>query len=89
MAITLTNPRLQKLIDDRIQSGQYPSAESVVVAALSCLEQQEHAADFAPGELNSMIAVGRSQLDKDESLDSEEVFREIDQVRDQMMQRPS
>jgi antitoxin ParD1/3/4 len=80
MTVTLNDPRLQKLIDDRVKSGKYGSAEEVMAAALFSLEQQESVGDFAPGELDALIAVGTKQVDNDELLDGEAVFREIDQL---------
>ena len=81
MMLTLKNPTIQKLIDDRVRSGQYASAEDVVSAALISLEQQEKARDFARGELNELIAVGMEQIDRGEMLDVEDVFREIDDLK--------
>jgi antitoxin ParD1/3/4 len=68
---------IQKLIDDRVKNGAYQSAEDVVAAGLVSLRQQEQAGDFAPGELDKLLAVADAEIDRGEVLDGEEVFREL------------
>ena len=48
-------PEIQKLIEDRVKSGKYETAEDVVAAAVSSLEQQEAFGDFAPGEIDQLV----------------------------------
>lgn len=81
MTLTLKNPSIQKLIDDRISTGEYASAEEVIFAALVSLEQREQARDFSTNDLNGLLDVGIQQIDRGELLDSEDVFREIDGLR--------
>jgi len=57
MQLSLDN-ELQRRITDRVNSGQYASAEDVIAAALGALEHAEHALEFAPGELDRLIAEG-------------------------------
>jgi Arc/MetJ-type ribon-helix-helix transcriptional regulator len=83
VAMTLTlNPKLQKLIDDRVKSGKYRSKEDVIAAALHSLDQQERLGDFEPGELDELCNV-----EKGNAIDAEEVFREIDALRDAALKK--
>jgi len=66
--------KTQKLIKDRMKKGGYESSEAVVLAGLASLEQQESFGDFAPGELDELIAEGERS---GEPLLAEEVFREL------------
>jgi len=59
MQLTLDN-ELQRRITDRVNSGQYASPEEVIAAALVALEHEEHTLEFAPGELDRLIAEGEA-----------------------------
>jgi antitoxin ParD1/3/4 len=50
MSLSLS-PEVQRLIDERVNSGRYPSAEDVVTAALANLEQQEQIATLSAAEI--------------------------------------
>ncbi len=52
-------PHLERQILDRVESGRYQSAEDVISAALSSLDQQESIGDFAPGELDRLMEEGK------------------------------
>ena len=54
------DPELLKLIDEHIRSGRYATADEVMQAGLGALLQQESFGDFAPGELDALLA-GRAQ----------------------------
>jgi antitoxin ParD1/3/4 len=71
-------PHIQKLIDDRVRSGKYQSAEDVVAAAVATLDQQEQAGDFEPGELDRLLEEGESS---GTPLDGEQVFAELRERR--------
>jgi putative addiction module CopG family antidote len=72
------SPHIQKLIDERIRSGKYRTAEDVIAAAVTNLEQQEQAGDFAPLELENLLAEGEGSGD---ALDAESVFAEVRDLR--------
>jgi putative addiction module CopG family antidote len=59
MTVVLT-PELQRLIDARIKSGKYASPQDVLTAALHSLDSQEHSGDFAPGEMDALLAEGEA-----------------------------
>ena len=71
-------PQIRELIEQRVRSGKYRSIEDVVAAAVSTLEQQEQAGEFAPGELEALIEDGEGS---GEALDGEQVFRELHELR--------
>lgn len=69
------DPKLQKLIDERVKSGKYARPEDVVAAALLTLDQQERFGDFASGELDELLAEGERSIVKDGTLDGDEAFQ--------------
>jgi Arc/MetJ-type ribon-helix-helix transcriptional regulator len=68
-------PRVQKLIEKRLKSRKYASAEDVVTAALLSLEQQEQFGDFEPGELDKLVAEGERSLVEEGPLDGDKAYR--------------
>jgi putative addiction module CopG family antidote len=58
MNVTLT-PELEKLIDQKVASGQYPSRDAVVQAALEMLRVQETAED----RLETLLDEAESERD--------------------------
>jgi antitoxin ParD1/3/4 len=73
----LLPPRIQKIIDDRVKSGKYHSAEDVISAAVASLEQDELFGDFKAGELEALLAEGERDIEAGEVLDGAEVFAEL------------
>jgi antitoxin ParD1/3/4 len=76
MGLSLT-PETERLIEERVKRGGYASADDAVRAALASLGQQENHGDFAPGELDRLIAEAEAQFERGEVTDAEEVFGEI------------
>jgi antitoxin ParD1/3/4 len=72
-------PEIQKLIEERVRSGRYRSAEDVVTAAVTNLDQQENVGDFAPGELDDLIEEGELS---GPPLDGEKVLAELRELRE-------
>ena len=68
---------VRKLIEARLQSGQYATAEDVIAAAVVHLDQHEQLA--APGgkELDALIAEGEADIERGEVLGLDEVFTEL------------
>ena len=69
----------QRLIEERVRSGKYGTAEDVVTAALHALEHDEQLGDFAEGELDALIAEGEAS---GPALDGEAVLAEFRELRD-------
>jgi Arc/MetJ-type ribon-helix-helix transcriptional regulator len=67
---------LEKLIAKRVKSGKYASPEAVLAAALFTLDQQEQFGDFAPGELDALIAEGERSIHEEGTIDGEQAYKE-------------
>src|SRR5215218_3674888 len=59
MNISLS-PDVQKLLEARMREGGYASPEDVILAALGALQQVQDFGDFAPGELDALLAEGEA-----------------------------
>jgi antitoxin ParD1/3/4 len=77
MDITLS-PKMQAFIDRKMRAGEYTSPAEVIEAGLANLEQQEQLGDFAPGELDALLAEGQADIDQGRVYNGAEVFRELD-----------
>jgi len=74
----MLSPQTRKLIEDRMRRGGYDSADAVVRAGLSTLDQQESLGDFAPGEMQRLLLEGKHS---GPPLDGEEVLGELAELR--------
>jgi antitoxin ParD1/3/4 len=81
-------PDVQKLIDERVNSGKYSSPEEVVEAAIIALDQLEHFGDFDAGELNGLLAEGEQSIGQDGTLDGDDAFRRRAQRRAERRKSP-
>ncbi len=70
--------QIQRLIEEKVRSGKYCSAEEVVSAAVEQLDQQEQLGDFEPGELDRLIEEGEQS---GPPLEGEQVFAELRELR--------
>ena len=78
MTITISlPPELEKLINEKVQSGEYASANEVISESLRLLEEQEELRRIKHEALRQEIAKGIEQLDRGEGIPAEEVFAEI------------
>jgi len=68
-------PEVQKLIDERVNSGRFASQEEVVAAAVIALDQLERFGEFDAGELDSLLAEGERSIEQDGTLDGDEAFQ--------------
>jgi putative addiction module CopG family antidote len=76
MNVTLS-PDTQKLIEDRMKSGGYSTPEEVIRAGLASLQQGETHGDFAPGELEELLAQGERSIAERGTVPAETVFAEL------------
>ena len=74
----LLSPETRRLIEQRVRRGDYPTPDEVVRAGLESLAQQESAGDFAPGELDRLLAAGEAS---GPPLDGEQVLAELAALR--------
>ncbi|MDB5319287.1 MAG: hypothetical protein JWN40_918 [Phycisphaerales bacterium] len=77
MAISLS-PETQKLIEERMKHSGYASADDVVRAGLSSLEQQENGGEFEAGEMDRLLVEGEQS---GAPLDGEQVLTELRELR--------
>jgi len=63
-----------------MKSGGYSTPKDALLAGLASLEQQEKFGDFAPGELDKLLAEGEADIEKGDLVDAEEVFAELRQL---------
>jgi antitoxin ParD1/3/4 len=66
-------PKAQRFVEDQMKAGRYSSAEEVVQAGLTLL--QEHDANLR--DVRAKIAIGLNQAKRGELVDGDEAFDEI------------
>ena len=73
MQITLPT-EVEEFVHERMKSGAYATAEDVLRAAFVALQQQESFGDFAPGELDVLLAEGEASIAAQGTLDVDAAF---------------
>ena len=76
MAISL-NPETQRMIEERMKQRGYASPDDMVRAGLALLDRQTDTGDFAPGELDRLIAQAEAEFERGEGINADEVFAGI------------
>jgi len=64
----------QRLVEKRMKESGFASADEAIRAAFLSWEQTESTDDFAPGELDALIAQAEESLKREGPLTHEEVF---------------
>ncbi len=82
------NPDVQKLIDERVDSGRYASPEEVVEAAVLALDQLESFGNVEAGELDCLQAEGEQSIEQEGTLDGDDALRLRTERRAQRRQSP-
>ena len=67
MNISLT-PELEKLINEKVQSGEYASANEVIGEALRLLEEQDELRRIKYEALKREVGIGVTQIEQGEGL---------------------
>ncbi len=70
MTVSL-KPELQKLVEEKVMGGLFPSAEALVNSAVAQLVAED---DFEPGEMERLLAAGEQQAQQGKFVDGDEVF---------------
>lgn len=71
------SPELERLIEEKVNSGMYNSASEVIRAGLRLLQEQDELRKIRLLELTREVQKGLDQLERGEVVDGEEVFREL------------
>jgi Arc/MetJ-type ribon-helix-helix transcriptional regulator len=73
MVVSL-KPELQKLVDEKVKAGVFPSAEALVNSAVAQVVGDD---DLQPGELQALLAIGEQQARDGKLVDGEEAFARL------------
>jgi antitoxin ParD1/3/4 len=73
MVVSL-NPELQKLIEEKVKAGLFPSAEALVNSAVAQVVVGD---DLEPGEMERLLAVGEEQAARGQFVDGDEAFARL------------
>ena len=73
MTVSL-KPELQKLVEEKVKAGLFPSAEALVNSAV---EQFVANDDFEPGEMERLLAVGEEDARQGRLVDEDEAFARL------------
>jgi antitoxin ParD1/3/4 len=78
-------PEIQNLIDDRVKSGKYRSAEDAVTAAITYFEQQERLIDLtlSSQKIREKLAAGLGSASAGRLSDGEAFFEEFESEDEQ------
>lgn len=71
------NPEMQRYVEEKVRSGEYASPEQVLEAGLVALKQQDSFGDFAPGELDELLAEGERSIEREGTIPASEVFEQM------------
>jgi putative addiction module CopG family antidote len=66
---------MSDIVESALETGDFKSADEVVLAALNAFQVQRLLANFEPGELDALIQEG---LDSGEPIDADQAFRDIE-----------
>ena len=85
MNVTLS-PEHEKLVREKLQSGEFDSADALVGHALQFLVAREEADQRHRQEIREKIDRGIEQLERGEGVDGEQVFAELEAELDEAEQ---
>lgn len=69
MQITLRSPDLERFVQAKVSSGEYPDPESVVEDALTRLQHRDKAAEWNLDDLRAAAQIGLDQLERGEGIE--------------------
>ncbi len=73
----LLPPELEKLVQDKVASGMYFSANEVICEGLRLLQEQDVLNQYRLEELDRKVKQGKAQADQGELIDGKEVMDEL------------
>ena|SRR5215218_1338088 len=69
-------PAFQRAVQERVESGQYESADEVFAACLELLEREEREYDEKRAWLENALDEGIAEIERGEGVDGEQAFAE-------------
>jgi antitoxin ParD1/3/4 len=76
MNVTLT-PELERLVNEKVESGMYGSASEVIREGLRLLNERDRGREQDLANLKRNIAIGIEQADRGELTDGEEFLDQL------------
>jgi Arc/MetJ-type ribon-helix-helix transcriptional regulator len=73
MVVSL-KPELQRLVEEKVKAGLFPSAEALVNAAVQQVVDDD---DLEPGEMERLLAVGEAQAREGRFVDGDATFARL------------
>ena len=73
MVVSL-KPELQRLVEEKVKAGLFPSAEALVNSAV---EQMVTTDDLQPGEMEKLLAIGEEQARQGRLINGDEAFARL------------
>jgi antitoxin ParD1/3/4 len=77
MNVSLT-PELEKIVQDKVNSGLYGNASEVIRAGLRLLAEQEHLRQSRFEQLVQDIKIGLEQAERGEVVSGPEAFKKLE-----------
>lgn len=74
--------RTQRRILKSVRAGRYESPEKVVEAALAALDHADSFGDFAPGELDRLLAEGDESIRRSGTIDGRTALKRRRLIRE-------
>jgi antitoxin ParD1/3/4 len=74
--VSLT-PELERLVNEKVESGMYTSASEVMREALRLLNERDQMRAHRLAELKRNIAIGVEQSKRGDVVDGEELFEQL------------
>jgi len=72
--VVALKPELQKLVEEKVKAGLFPSAEALVNSAV---EQMVAGDDLQPGEMEKLLGVGEEQARQGRFVDGAQAFQKL------------
>ncbi len=74
MTVSL-NAELQKLVEEKVKAGLFPSAEALINSAVTQVVADD---DLEPGEMEKLLAVGEADVQAGRLLDGPSFFAKLE-----------
>jgi antitoxin ParD1/3/4 len=79
VVMIMLTPELERLVQEKIESGSCLSADEVIHTALRLLDERDQMRQRWRAGLQQQVALGLEQLNRGEGIPGEEVFEKLRQ----------